>query len=62
MTHINPEPMTRDNTALVLVDHQVGLMTGIRDDPVAEPKRNVVGLAKTVKTLGLPIKLTETFQ
>ncbi len=36
MTHINPEPMTENNTALVLVDHQVGLMTGVRDYPVAE--------------------------
>ena len=49
MTYINPEPMTQDNTALVLVDHQVGLMTGVRDYPVAELKHNVVGLAKAAK-------------
>lgn len=44
MTYSNPEPMTQHNTALVLVDHQIGLMTGVRDYSVAELKHNVVGL------------------
>lgn len=56
----NPEPLTKDNAALVLVDHQVGLMTGIRDYTVAELKHNVVGLAKAAKALGLPIVTTTT--
>ena len=61
MTHVhNPEPMTRHNTALVLVDHQVGLMTGIRDYSIAELKHNVVGLAKAAKALSLPIVTTTT--
>ena len=56
----NPEPLTKDNAALILVDHQVGLMTGIRDYSVAELKHNVVGLAKAAKALGLPIVTTTT--
>lgn len=56
----NPEPLTRDNAALVLVDHQVGLITGIRDYPVAELKHNVIGLARAAKALGLPIVTTTT--
>lgn len=56
----NPEPLTQDNAALVLVDHQVGLMTGIRDYTVAEIKHNVVGLARAAKALGLPIVTTTT--
>lgn len=56
----NPEPLTTENAALVLVDHQVGLMTGIRDYSVAELKHNVVGLAKAAKALGLPIVTTTT--
>jgi len=28
---IRPEPLTSENAALILVDHQVGLMTGVRD-------------------------------
>lgn len=47
--------MTRDNTAVLLIDHQVGLLTGVRDMPVAELKHNVVGLAKAAQALGLPI-------
>jgi hypothetical protein len=30
------EPLTSDNAAVVLVDHQVGLMTGVRDYSIAE--------------------------
>ena len=56
----NPEPLTRDNAAVVLVDHQVGLMTGIRDYSIAELKHNVVGLAKAAKALNLPIVTTTT--
>ncbi|WP_300543919.1 isochorismatase family protein [Maricaulis sp.] len=59
-TFHNPEPLTADNAALVLVDHQLGLMTGIRDYPVAELKHNVVGLAKAARALGLPIVTTTT--
>jgi nicotinamidase-related amidase len=60
MTYANPEPMTQADTALVLVDHRVGLMTGVRDYPVAELKHNVVGLAKAARALGLPIVATTT--
>jgi len=56
----NPEPLTKDNVALVLVDHQVGLMTGIRDYSVSELKHNIVALAKAAKALGLPIVTTTT--
>lgn len=56
----NPEPLTAENATLVLVDHQVGLMTGIRDYSVAELKSNVVGLAKAAQALGLPIVTTTT--
>ncbi len=56
----NPEPLDQHNAALVLVDHQVGLMTGIRDYSVAELKHNVVGLAKAARALGLPIVATTT--
>ncbi|WP_431050023.1 isochorismatase family protein [Roseateles sp. L2-2] len=47
--------MNRDNTAVLLIDHQVGLLTGVRDMTVSELKHNVVGLAKAAKVLGLPV-------
>src|SRR5215510_5803911 len=54
------EPLTSENAALVLVDHQVGLMTGVRDYSTGELKHNVVGLAKAATALRLPIIVTTT--
>jgi nicotinamidase-related amidase len=54
------EPLTSENTALVLIDHQVGLMTGVRDYSTGELKHNVVALAKAAKALKLPIIATTT--
>ena len=54
------EPLTSENSALVLVDHQVGLMSGVRDYSIAELKHNVLGLAKAARALKLPIVVTTT--
>src|SRR6202048_3751949 len=54
------EPLTSENAALVLVDHQIGLMTGVRDYSTGELKHNVVALAKAAKALKLPIVVTAT--
>ena len=54
------EPLTSENAALVLIDHQVGLMTGVRDYATGELKHNVVALAKAAKELRLPIIVTTT--
>ena len=54
------EPLTSDNAALVLVDHQVGLMTGVRDYSIGELKHNIVALAKSARALNLPIVVTTT--
>ena len=60
-TQVRPyEPLTSDNAALVLVDHQVGLMTGVRDYSTGELKHNVVALAKVAKALKLPIVVATT--
>jgi nicotinamidase-related amidase len=54
------EPLTSENAAVILVDHQVGLMTGVRDYSTGELKHNVVALAKAAKVLNLPIIVTTT--
>src|SRR6266550_8191539 len=54
------ERLTSDNAALLLIDHQVGLFTGVRDIPVAELTHNVVGLAKAARALGVPTIVTAT--
>ena len=54
------EPLTQENAAVILVDHQVGLMTGVRDYSTGELKHNVLALANAAKALGLPIVVTTT--
>ncbi|AKU91172.1 isochorismatase family protein [Vulgatibacter incomptus] len=54
------EPLTSENAGLVLVDHQLGLMTGVRDMFPSDLKHNVVGLAKAARVLKLPIVVTTT--
>jgi nicotinamidase-related amidase len=53
-------PATSDNAALILVDHQIGLLTGVRDITVAELKSNVIALAKAMRILKVPIVVTTT--
>ena len=60
MTDRPYEPLTQQNAAVVLIDHQVGLMTGVRDYSTGELKHNVVALAKAAKALELPIIVTTT--
>src|SRR6266566_5435834 len=48
------ERITRNNSAICLIDHQVGLLLGVHDITVAELKNNVVGLAKAAKILRMP--------
>ena len=52
--------LSRDDTVLLLVDHQIGLYTGVRDINVADLKHNVVALAKAAKTMGIPVVMTAT--
>src|ERR1700685_3628727 len=54
------EPLTSENAALVLVDHQVGLMSGVRDISTGALKHNVFGLAKAAKLHKLPVIVTTT--
>src|SRR2546428_3540328 len=54
------QPLTSENAAVVLVDHQVGLMTGVGDYSTGELKHNVVALAKAAKALKLPIVVATT--
>lgn len=53
-------PLTAENAALILVDHQLGLLTGVRDIPLAELKNNVVSLAKAMRVLKVPTVVTTT--
>ncbi|GLF99901.1 isochorismatase family protein [Streptomyces yaizuensis] len=52
------EKLSRDRAAVVLVDHQVGLLLGVEDPDRELLRRNVMALAKTAKAYGLPVVLT----
>ncbi len=54
------ETLTPDNAALLLIDHQVGLMQLVRDMAPEEYKNNILGLAKTARHFGLPVVLTSS--
>lgn len=52
---------TPKNTVFLFIDHQVGLMAGVRDfSSLAEYKSNVVALAKMAKVLQAPVLLTSS--
>jgi len=52
------DSLTPQNAALLLIDHQVGLMQCVRDMTPEEFKNNILGLAKTAKQFRLPVILT----
>ena len=54
------EQLTADNAAVLLVDHQVGLFSGVVDFDVLTLKHNVVAFAKAAKVLGVPTIVTAT--
>lgn len=51
---------SRDKAALLLIDHQIGLLSGVRDMDLAILKHNVIALAKAARVLGVPIVVTAT--
>ncbi|MEH7391591.1 isochorismate family cysteine hydrolase YcaC [Bacillus sp. JJ1503] len=55
--------LSKDKAALLLVDHQTGLISGlVRDYGVDEFKNNVLALANTAKFFNLPVIMTTSFE
>jgi len=50
--------LSRDRAALLLVDHQVGLLLGVHDHDQEELRRNAIALAKLATSYGLPVIVT----
>ena len=48
------------NSALSLIDHQVGTMKLIKNIPLATVRTNTIALAKTAKILNIPVVLTSS--
>jgi nicotinamidase-related amidase len=51
---------TSSDSALLLIDYQVGTMKLIKNIPLEVVKRNTLALAKTAKILGMPVVLTSS--
>lgn len=54
--------LDRDNAAVLLVDHQAGLMSLVRDIEPDRFKNNVLALADSAKYFNLPTILTTSFE
>ena len=52
---------TPENAIVLLIDHQIGLMAGVRDfGSLAEYKSNVAGLARIAKALKIPVLISSS--
>src|SRR5699024_12881041 len=55
--------LDKEDAAVLLVDHQTGLMSGlVRDYGVDEFKNNILALADTAEFFDLPVILTTSFE
>jgi len=54
------ERFNTDNSALLLIDHQVGTIEWMHSAPKKDVIRNTLALAKAAKELGLPVILTSS--
>ncbi len=52
---------TSQNAIMLFIDHQIGLMAGIRDfSSLAEYRSNIVGLARVAKALKMPVLISSS--
>lgn len=56
------EKFSKENAAMILIDHQVGTMGWAKSMPYEELKRNALMLAKTAKIMNLPTVLTSSME
>jgi nicotinamidase-related amidase len=55
-----PAPFGAENSALLLIDHQLGTMQLVKNLPLEVVRRNTLALAKTAKILKMPVVLTSS--
>lgn len=53
------EPLTAENTVLVLIDHQLGLVAGVGTTDPHLLRHNLLGAIRAAKVLGIPTIITE---
>ena len=56
------EDFNPGNTAMLLIDHQVGTMSWVRSVSLEEMEMNAIILAKAAKALSMPVVLTSSME
>lgn len=56
------QPFTPENTAMLLIDHQVGTMGWVGSASLEEIKMNTIALARAADTVGMPLILTSSME
>ncbi|MEV4452188.1 hypothetical protein AB0K24_43615, partial [Streptomyces mirabilis] len=59
---MSAQPFAADNTAILLIDHQMGTMGWVRSIPFEQMKANALALAQTAKAVGIPLVLTSSME
>lgn len=59
---MNFDKFSAENSAMLLIDHQVGTMGWAKSMPFAELKRNSLMLAKSAAILNMPVVLTSSME
>ncbi|MBC3490372.1 hydrolase, partial [Pseudomonas taiwanensis] len=62
MTQFKYNRLNKDDAAVLLVDHQAGLLSLVRDIEPDTFKNNVLALADLAKFFNLPTILTTSFE
>ncbi|MCE0756404.1 hydrolase, partial [Pseudomonas asiatica] len=62
MTNFKYNRLNKDDAAVLLVDHQAGLLSLVRDIEPDAFKNNVLALADLAKFFNLPTILTTSFE
>lgn len=55
-------PLTADNSAVVLIDHEVGFSNLIGSHPIADNLNATLALARTAKVFELPLVVTSAYE
>jgi nicotinamidase-related amidase len=59
---MHEKAFTPDNTAMVLIDHQVGTMAWTHSHDINLVKKNALRLARIAKAVGMPVVLTASME
>ena len=57
---MNSNRFTAENAIMLLIEHQVGSLSGVRSSPINNVKRNVLMLAEAARILKFPVIMSSS--